>query len=206
MEANKAHWERIFSTKQANEVSWTQEIPATSLQFIHGFNVPKSARVIDIGGGDGKLVDFLLEEGYEHITVLDISSVALERARKRLGPKADQVTWIVGDITAFRPSRPYDVWHDRAAFHFLTTGPEVAAYLEIARSSIRAEGFMTIGTFSTEGPSKCSGLPVRRYSEGTLVNEMSKGFEKLRCLTEDHETPFHTKQNFLFCSFKRINA
>ncbi|MEO8069007.1 MAG: class I SAM-dependent methyltransferase [Flavobacteriales bacterium] len=199
----QAHWDRIYRTKQPHEVSWTQDVPSTSLAFIRGFNLPKSAHVIDIGGGDSKLVDFLLDEGYEHITVLDISASALQRARERLGAKADRVQWVVSDITSFEPDTIYDLWHDRAAFHFLTTEKEIAAYMTIARGSLSGEGYLTIGTFSTDGPTKCSGLPIKQYSEEALTHEVSDGFAKLKCLTEDHETPFHTKQNFLFCSFKR---
>ena len=202
MNANlKSHWEQIYETKKTGELSWTQELPFTSLDFIHSFHVPKSAKIIDIGGGESKLVDYLLDEGYENITVLDISEHALQRAKDRLGKRADKVNWLAGDVTEFRPETTYDVWHDRATFHFLTTPGEIQKYLSTAREAIK--GYLAIGTFSNRGPEKCSGLPVKRYDEQLLSWELHNGFAKIRCITEDHETPFHTFQNFLFCSFKR---
>ncbi|KAB7726468.1 methyltransferase domain-containing protein [Rudanella paleaurantiibacter] len=205
MEANvpKNHWEAIYRTKQADQLSWTQAIPATSLAFIQQAQLPKSARIIDIGGGDSTLVDFLLDEGYEHISVLDMSEAALIRAKERLGNRADRVEWIVSDITAYTPVQPFDFWHDRAAFHFLTTRGQINRYVATARASVVPGGYVTIGTFSENGPEKCSGLPVRRYSEQALTDELTRGFRKLRCLTENHITPFQTSQNFLFCSFQR---
>lgn len=200
----KEHWEQVYATKQPNEVSWTQEVPKTSLDFIHSFGVPKTASVIDIGGGDSKLADHLLNEGFRDITVLDISAKSIERAKERLGERADMVNWIVTDITEFKPERRYDVWHDRAAFHFLTTDRQIEQYLAIAQMATK--GYMTIGTFSEEGPQKCSGLNIKQYNEVALESILSKGFSKMRCITEDHLTPFHTKQNFLFCTFKaRLN-
>jgi len=174
---------------------------ATSLEFIHNFKIPKTAKIIDIGGGDGNLVDFLLAEGYENITVLDISEIALERAKTRLGEIARKVKWIVANITDFQTDETFDVWHDRAAFHFLTTNEEIAGYLERADRSV--QGFMTIGTFSDAGPKKLSGLEIKQYSEPELEQQLAKGFEKIRCITEDHYTPFGTTQNFLFCSFRK---
>lgn len=199
MEERKEHWENIYGHKQPNEVSWTQDVPETSLHFISSFNVPKSASIIDIGGGDSKLVDFLIKEGYEDVTVLDISEKALERAKDRLGVKADQVTWVVSDILDFVPEVQYKVWHDRAAFHFLTTPEQITRYLNIATGAVTSN--MIIGTFSENGPLKCSGLPIKQYSETELQETLATGFEKIECITEDHTTPFGTKQNFLFCSF-----
>jgi hypothetical protein len=200
----KDHWEQVYATKQPNEVSWTQEVPQTSLDFIHSFGIPKTASVIDVGGGDSKLADHLLDEGFRDITVLDISAKAIERAKARLGERAAMVNWIVSDITAFRPERRYDVWHDRAAFHFLTTASQIEQYLAIAQMATK--GYMTIGTFSEEGPQKCSGLNIKQYNEVELESILSKGFSKMGCITEDHITPFNTKQNFLFCSFRsRLN-
>lgn len=199
----KQHWEQVYATKSPQEVSWTQEVPVTSLEFIRSFGLNKSARIIDIGGGDSRLVDFLVEAGYEQVSVLDISGKALERARQRLGEKASLVTWIESDITAFEPTAQYDIWHDRATFHFITTGEEIALYLSIAQRAISDRGFAVIGTFSENGPKKCSGLPIRQYSEASLTAQLAQGFEKIRCLTEDHTTPFQTTQNFLFCSFRK---
>ncbi len=203
MESEKKHWEKVYSSKQQHEVSWTQEVPKTSLDFIHSFNLPKTAHIIDVGGGDSKLVDFLLAENFEHITVLDISAKALERAKKRLGEKASKVNWVVTDVTAFEPAENFDVWHDRATFHFLTTEEQVVQYLSIARHGIKHGGYSVIGTFSNNGPEKCSGLPVKQYTEESLISELKAGFEKIKCVNEDHVTPFNTIQNFLFCSFRR---
>ena len=201
MDEYKQHWETVDQTNQANEVSWTQETPQTSLDFILSFNLPKSASIIDIGGGDSKLVDFLLEEGYENLTVLDISATALERAKARLGERAEKVNWIVADITDFRPDKTYDIWHDRAAFHFLTEDEQAEKYLNIVHAAVT--GFLLIGTFSEDGPKKCSGLEIKQYSGTSLENVFKRDFTKIACKTEDHITPFNTIQNFTFCSFKR---
>jgi SAM-dependent methyltransferase len=200
--STKHHWETVYKTKDPNQVSWTQEVPQISLEFIHSFGLTKTAKIIDIGGGDSKLVDYLLDEGFENITVLDISAQALEKAKKRLGNRAEKINWIVSDVTEFEPDARFDVWHDRATFHFLTTSDQVAKYLDTARNSV--SGFLTIGTFSDNGPEKCSGLPIKQYSEERLTTELQNGFAKMRCVTEDHKTPFDTTQNFLFCSFKRL--
>ncbi|MFV5700038.1 class I SAM-dependent methyltransferase [Flavobacterium sp. ZT3R17] len=198
---NKSHWETVYETKQPSEVSWTQENPKISLDFIRETNLGKSAKIIDIGGGDSKLVDFLLEDGYENITVLDISENALERAKIRLGKKAEKVTWIVSDITEFKPATTYDIWHDRATFHFLTSDAPINSYIKIAQKWISS--FLIIGTFSDKGPMKCSGLEIKQYTETTLENQFQATFEKLKCINEDHITPFETTQNFIFCVFRK---
>ena len=201
MSEQKSHWETVYATKKPNEVSWTQEVPQTSLDFIHSFNLSKTAKIIDIGGGDSNLVDFLLNDGFENITVLDISENALKRAKERLGEKADKINWVVSDVTEFKPDDSYDVWHDRATFHFLTTPEQIAKYISIANNAVN--GYMTIGTFSENGPQKCSGLEIKQYSETELQAQLSQKFSKIRCVTEDHKTPFNTLQNFLFCSFRK---
>lgn len=207
MEKSKDHWERIYSTKSSNEVSWTQEKPATSLDFIHSFNVPRHAAIIDVGGGESKLVDYLLHEGYSNITVLDISEGALDRAKARLGSKATLVKWVVSDVTEFVPEDHYELWHDRATFHFLTAKKDIEKYLSIASAALSDKGGMTIGTFSENGPNKCSGLEIKKYSESALQDALQTHFDKVRCVHEDHITPFNTVQNFLFCSFlKRAEA
>lgn len=197
----KQHWEKVYATKTPDEVSWTQAKPETSLRFIHGFGLPKTAAIIDIGGGDSRLADFLLEEGYTNITVLDISEQAVIRARKRLGMQADKVKWIVSDIMDFVPDTSYDLWHDRAAFHFMNTDEKVARYMTTMKRAVK-KGYAVIGTFSEQGPKKCSGLEIRQYSEQGLISIMQPEFVLLEALTEDHTTPFQTQQNFLFCSFK----
>jgi len=200
-EDKKAYWENIYQTKKTEEVSWTQSVPHSSLGFIKSFNLAKDAKIIDIGGGDSTLVDYLLKEGFSDITVLDISEAALERARLRLGEKSRQVKWIVSDITDFKPKEHYDLWHDRATFHFLTEQKQIKQYVASAAQAIN--NYMIIGTFSKQGPEKCSGLYVKQYSETLLQRTLSKQFKKLKCISEDHLTPFKTIQNFLFCSFKK---
>ena len=197
----KKHWETVYETKNPNQVSWTQETPKTSLEIINSFGLKKTAKIIDIGGGDSNLVDYLLDEGFENITVLDISAKSLEKAKSRLGEKANKVNWIISDITDFEPNTTFDVWHDRATFHFLTTTEQIKKYIKTARKSVN--GFLTIGTFSKDGPEKCSNLEIKQYNENELTLELKNGFDKIKCVTEDHLTPFGTKQNFLFCSFKR---
>ena len=197
----KKHWETVYKTKNPNEVSWTQEFPKTSLAFIKSFGLDKTARIIDIGGGDSKLVDYLLNEGFEKITVLDISKKALEKARIRLGEKAAKVNWIATDVLDFKPSEMYDVWHDRATFHFLTTQQEIEKYKSIVEKAV--DCFLVIGTFSENGPLKCSGLEICQYSEQKLTATFRKNFDKMEAVIEDHQTPFSTTQNFLYCSFKK---
>jgi hypothetical protein len=196
------HWDTIYRTKQPHEVSWTQEVPVTSLAFLHQLNTPKDARIIDIGGGDSTLVDHLLEEGYTDITVLDISGAAIERAKKRLGARSERVKWIVGNILDFHAGQKYDLWHDRAAFHFQTTPEQIEAYLKVAQDSVC--GHIIVATFSTDGPKKCSGLEIKQYDENTLTRSFRQGgFEKIDCKREDHLTPSGSVQNFIFCSFRR---
>lgn len=201
MESRKQHWETVYETKTPDQVSWTQEKPEGSLKFIHDLGLDKDASIIDIGGGDSKLVDFLLADGYSDVTVLDISGKAIERAKKRLGMLAGQVTWIESDINDFVPSRTFSIWHDRAAFHFLTSTEEQERYVKLVNSSVT--DFLVIGTFSEDGPLKCSGLEIQQYSESSMVDQF-RGFEKIKCENENHLTPFDTIQNFIFCSFKKL--
>ena len=201
----KQHWEKVFTTKQVDEVSWYQQTPQQSLDFVQQLALPKTAAIIDIGGGDSFLVDHLLQMEYSNITVLDISATAINKAKQRLGNKAAMVKWVVSDILEFNSSIKFDCWHDRAAFHFLTTADEVNRYLAIAQQHLTSDGKLIIGTFSTEGPEKCSGLPVKQYNENILTSTLQKWFKKIRCITTDHITPFKTIQNFLFCSFQKIS-
>lgn len=200
----KKHWENIYQTKQLNEVSWFQATPETSLSFFKTLNIPSTAKIIDIGGGDSFLVDHLLDLGYENITVLDISEAALERAKNRLGNRANKVKWIVADAANFKPTEQYDFWHDRAAFHFLTNDDEVANYVKTVNEAIALNGYLIIGTFSEQGPKKCSGIDIKQYSENSLSQLFTKEFENLNCFTVEHKTPFDTIQQFVFCSFKKI--
>jgi cyclopropane fatty-acyl-phospholipid synthase-like methyltransferase len=198
----KEHWETIYKTKKPTEVSWTQEVPAVSLAFIHQFKIPKNAKIIDIGGGDSNLVDFLLAEGYTNLSVLDISEAAILRAQERLGTDAQKVTWIVSDILDFKPKVKYDVWHDRAAFHFQTEPAKIDTYLNIVKNAV--DGMVIIGTFSTDGPTKCSGLEIQQYDEdGMKAKFIQSDFKNLECKREDHVTPSGAVQNFVFCSFMK---
>lgn len=201
-----AHWENIYKTKQLCEVSWYQPTPATSLEFIEQFNISTFAKIIDVGGGDGFFVDHLLNLGYHDITVLDISETAINRAKERLGDKANQVKWIVSDAATFKPTEKYDFWHDRATFHFLTQENEIESYIDTVQQSIRPTGVLVIGTFSENGPKKCSGIEIKQYSEVTISDRLRKFFEKIKCVTVDHKTPFDTFQNFIFCSFRKLQV
>jgi len=197
------HWENIYQTKKFKDVSWFQPTPQTSLDFFKQLNVEPSAKIIDIGGGDSFLVDYLLDLGYNDLTVLDISKSGIDRAKKRLGNRAKNVKWIVEDVSNFKPTKKYDFWHDRAAFHFLTDQQEISNYLETAKQFINPTGYLVIGTFSKQGPKKCSGLEIQQYSEESLSALLKNGFDKINCVTVEHITPFNTSQNFLFCSFKK---
>lgn len=199
----KDHWENVFETKSENEVSWFQPYPKTSVEFLELFNLPLDANIIDIGGGDSHLVDVFLEKGYRNIYVLDISEKALERAKKRLGANGELVHWIVSDIVDFHPTVKFDFWHDRAAFHFLTTEEKINTYVQIAEQSINPDGYLILGTFSENGPEKCSGLEIKQYSETSMSVRFENQFDRIKCISEEHLTPFNTIQNFVFCSFKK---
>ena len=198
------HWENIYQTKQLKEVSWFQPKPETALQFLKKFNIPTTASIIDVGGGDSYLVDHLLNLGYINITVLDISATAIEKAKQRLGDAAKKAKWIIADVTTFKPTQKYDFWYDRAAFHFLTKEQEILNYVKTAHESINDDGVLVIGTFSEQGPTKCSGIAIKQYSETDMTNLLKPYFEKINCFTVDHKTPNDTLQNFIFCSFKKI--
>mgnify|MGYP000858665700 CR=1 FL=1 len=198
--SNKEHWEKIYTTKTPQEVSWTQETPTTSLDLIAKYNLPKDAKIIDIGGGDSLLADHLIALGYANITVLDISEAAIERAKTRLGEKANNVTWIVQDITEFTPTENYDLWHDRAVFHFLTTKADIDFYINTVQ---KWANHIVLGTFSTGGPIKCSGLEITQYNEQKISDTFCPAFTLLECNNVDHTTPFDTTQNFVFARLSK---
>ncbi len=199
----KEHWEKVYQTKLISELSWYEPKPETSLKIIHEINLPKDASIIDIGAGDSLLADFLLEEGFTNISVLDISAEAIERAKIRLGKKSTMVKWIISDMLLFDGIEKFDLWHDRAAFHFLVDPKDQQQYIKVMNRSIKENGFLVLSTFSTLGPEKCSGLPVKKYSEITLTNIFQSYFKKIRCFEKDHSTPFHSIQQFIFCLFQR---
>jgi len=200
----KKHWDNIYQTKQLEELGWYQSTPETSLEFFKQYNVPSTSKIIDIGGGESLLVDHLLDQGYEDITVLDVSETAIEKAKQRLGTRADKIKWIVSDAAQFQTSEKYDFWHDRAAFHFLTEEQEISNYLKTAYQSLKPNGILVIGTFSEQGPKKCSGIEIKQYSENSMTNCLNEYFKKIKCITIDHQTPSGTIQNFLFCSFRKV--
>jgi SAM-dependent methyltransferase len=201
--SKKDHWENVFATKQETEVSWYQSKPQTSIQFFIDNNISKDAKVIDVGGGDSYLIDNLLEMGYTNLFLLDISANAIERIKNRLGANAEKVTFIVSDILEFQPKTTFDVWHDRASFHFLTSEKDVETYQKLVSNSVAENGFLFLGTFSENGPLKCSGLEITQYSEAKFQKIFGTDFTKLNCFTENHPTPFETTQNFIFCTFKK---
>jgi 2-polyprenyl-3-methyl-5-hydroxy-6-metoxy-1,4-benzoquinol methylase len=201
--SRKSHWETVYTTKSENEVSWFQENPAPSLEMIDLARPTSESAIVDIGGGASRLVDSLLDRGFNRVTVLDISEAALAGARTRLGDRASQVQWIVADVTKWHPARTFDLWHDRAAFHFLTDTADRSAYVTCMQQAIKPGGHAIIGTFATDGPEKCSGLPVNRYDEASLARELGEGFELTESRRHDHSTPWNSSQRFLFCVFRR---
>ncbi|NNE26141.1 MAG: class I SAM-dependent methyltransferase [Saprospiraceae bacterium] len=200
----KKHWDHIYTVRKFEEVSWFQSKPTVSLDLINTLQPDKTKSIIDIGGGDSFLVDFLLEDGYQDVTVLDISEKAIERAQARLGDNANKVNWIVSDITNFNADREYDLWHDRAVFHFLGSQDNIQAYIKNTQSGIKANGHLVIGTFSDTGPDKCSGIEISKYSTIELKQVFEKGFKNIECFNLDHVTPSGKVQNFSFCSFTKL--
>jgi 2-polyprenyl-3-methyl-5-hydroxy-6-metoxy-1,4-benzoquinol methylase len=194
------HWENVYGTKAHDQVSWFRPHLETSLSFIERSAADRSMRIIDVGGGGSTLVDDLLARNYANLTVLDISKTAIEVTKVRLAGLADRVAWLVADVTgAELPTSTYDVWHDRAVFHFLTTAVDRAAYVENVRKSVKPGGHVIIGTFGPEGPAKCSGLDVQRYDSDSLHGEFGTHFRLIDSLKELHQTPFGTTQQFLYC-------
>lgn len=201
----RSHWEQVYKTKGSGEVSWYQPHLTRSLELILRTSVKlEEARVIDIGGGASTLGDDLLAQGFRHVSVLDISSEALNVSKARLGEKAKQVTWIEGDITkADLPPDHYDVWHDRAVFHFLTAAEGRRAYIKTLLRVLRPGGQAVLATFGPQGPLRCSGLDIVRYGPETLSEELGEDLKLAESFREDHQTPFQTVQNFVYCRFIR---
>lgn len=200
-----SYWENIYTTKDTQKVGWYQPRPALTLSLIEELSIPKDSQIIDIGGGDSYLVDNLLADDYRNVKVLDISSKAINKAKLRLGEKSKLAEWIVSDVREFKPNRQYNLWHDRAAFHFLTAEADISYYVETAKNGIVENGLMIIGTFSDKGPSTCSGLPVRQYTLDELQQTFSAYFETIRSFNIDHITPSGQSQNYSFCVFRKIN-
>jgi SAM-dependent methyltransferase len=199
----QAHWDHVYSAKAENEMSWFQENPAISLDLIRAAGAKPGASIIDIGGGASRLADALLDAGFADLTILDLSESALAIAKARLGPRSAKVAWIVADATTWEPARTYDLWHDRAAFHFLTDAADRAAYAERVTKAVRPGGHVIIGTFAPDGPERCSGLPVFRHDAASIGTVLGNGFELLESRCQEHVTPAGHTQRFQFSLFRR---
>ncbi len=204
---SKEHWEKVYTSKATDTVSWFQPHAELSLEIIRATGVSKDAAIIDVGGGASTLVDDLLAAGYRDLTVLDLSGAAMEAARKRMGVRAAGVNWIEADITcAELPAARYDIWHDRAVFHFLTSFEERDAYVQTVFRSVKPGGHVIVATFAEDGPVKCSGLPVMRYRPDELHAEFGEAFSLQRHEKEVHQTPSGAMQHFVYCYCRRINS
>jgi 2-polyprenyl-3-methyl-5-hydroxy-6-metoxy-1,4-benzoquinol methylase len=199
----QAHWENVYSTKGEKEVSWFEDSPTISLDLIRLTGVSSSTSIIDIGGGASRLVDALVDEGFEAVTVLDLSKEALATARARLGARGAKVQWVVADVTTWEASETYDVWHDRAAFHFLTEPEDRAAYAARISRAVRPGGHVIIGTFAPDGPERCSGLPIVRHDAASLGEVLGSGFTLMESRRHGRQTPMGATQHFQFSRFRR---
>lgn len=203
---SKEHWERVYETKATDSVSWFQEHAGRSLQLIQSSGVELSAPIIDVGGGASTLIDDLLADGYSNLTVLDLSSAALSAAQKRLGPeRSARVQWLTADITEVElPVHAFEVWHDRAVFHFLTSEQERQKYVQAVLRAVKPGGHVIVATFAENGPIQCSGLPVFRYSAHGLHAEFGESFSLVQHEHEAHSTPFGTVQQFVYCYCRKL--
>jgi len=202
---SKKHWEKVYTSKDETEVSWFQEHAHLSLKLIRDANISISASIIDVGGGASTFVDDLLANDYQHVTVLDLSGAAMVTAKARIGAHASDVQWLEADIlTVGLPTHAYDVWHDRAVFHFLTTEDERNAYVQKVLQSVKPGGLVIVATFAEDGPTKCSGLPVMRYSANDLHSEFGEPFELLGHEKESHHTPDGNEQKFVYCFCRKV--
>jgi SAM-dependent methyltransferase len=200
--SRSAHWETVYATKRDTEVSWFQDIPAPSLELIDLARPTSQSAIVDIGGGASHLVDHLVARGFDHVTVLDLSEAALAAAKTRIGDNAN-VRWVVADVTNWNPAQAYDIWHDRAAFHFLTERGDRAAYVTRLKQALKPGGHAVIGTFALDGPERCSGLAVQRYDAASLAAELGTGFTLVDARRHEHSTPWGAIQRFQFCVFRR---
>jgi hypothetical protein len=196
--ATRTHWQLVYETKLPDRCSWYQATPTRSLQCIDATRAKRGAAIIDVGGGASTLVDHLLELGFTDLSVLDVVNPPLAASRDRLGPKSSSVKWIVSDVLAWSPQRRYDVWHDRAAFHFLVTAADQQRYVEVLREALAPGGHVIIGTFARQGPDRCSGLPVQRYDANSLGAVLGPQFQLVRGAEDRHVTPTGDVQQFFF--------
>ncbi len=199
----QAHWQTVYQSKGEAQVSWTQLDPQPSLGLIEKFERDRSASIVDIGGGASRLVDALLAHGFGAITVLDLSDAALQSAKARLGEQGASVRWIAADATSWQPPQAFDIWHDRAAFHFLVEENDRAAYIDRLHAGVKAGGYAIIATFAPDGPEKCSGLPVQRYSPESLSKTIGSAFDLVEHRDHRHVTPWGAAQSFQFSVLRR---
>lgn len=200
----KTHWQNVYEQKAATEVSWFQSKPAISLELIAQCGLSSSAPIIDVGGGASTLVEQLIEKGHANLTVLDISGAALESTQERLGKKADAVSWVESDVTAFSPEHQFVVWHDRALFHFLTDNEDRRCYVGVLKDALQVGGYLILASFAVGGPEKCSGLPIVQYDAQKLKAELGSGFELVEERAEEHITPAQRVQKFAYFRFQRV--
>lgn len=200
-ETRKQYWDKIYSLRPTEEMGWHQIIPEISLSFVRSAGLPKNISIIDIGAGESSLAGHLIEFGSSRLTILDVSEKAVQRSRDQLKDYASKIRWISTDILEFVPDQQYDLWHDRACFHFLISEEDVSKYVEITRKAVVPGGYLIVGTFSLQGPMKCSGLPVRRYDH-RLLQKTFIGFKLETFQYLDHITPAGKLQNYIFCLFK----
>lgn len=199
----QAHWQHIYETSDDEELSWFETVPSLSLDLLLAPSLSPDMTIVDVGGGSSRLVDSLLDRGFTDVTVLDISDAALERSKRRLGERADSVHWVVADVVRWEPSRKFAAWHDRALFHFLTTNRQRWDYRSTMENAVLPGGIVVIGTFSTFGPERCSGLPVQRYSAMSLAEELGDRFRWTATRKMEHRTPADVMQHFQFSRFVR---
>ena len=199
----KSHWENVYQSKNENEVSWYQEVPSKSLDLINSLNLRKDSKIIDVGAGESRLVDNLLSLGFKNVTVLDISSKSIEKTKQRLGKKSKLVNWVVSDIVDFIPEKSFDLWHDRATFHFLTDKMRIKKYVDLVNNSVNSQGNLIVSTFSTNGPLKCSGLQISQYNKNSISELFKEEFKLSYSETSVHQTPFNTNQEFIFNIFSK---
>ena len=205
MTDQREHWRQAYAGKREDEVGWYQASPDTSLALIENSCAGTEARIIDVGGGASRLVDALLDRGFRRLTVLDIADTGLEQAQERLGGRASRVQWVCADITAWNPVDQYDLWHDRAVFHFLTEKSHRAKYRAALERALAPGGHAIIGTFAPDGPEMCSGLPVMRHDAESLGRELGPAFKDVETVLEDHTTPGGVVQHFQFTRFARVS-
>lgn len=200
----QTHWDEIYAAKGEAEVSWFQASPEPSLGLIRQAGAAPRSAIVDVGGGASRLVDALLDSGFADVTVLDLSAAALARAQARLGDRAAQARWVVADATGWRPERRYDLWHDRAAFHFLVDPADRAAYVGVLKQALTPGGQVILAAFAPDGPEKCSGLPVMRHDAASFARELGPDFALIEERAHGHSTPWGAIQRFRFAAFRRI--